>query len=416
MSSTPEHSTGEKFYYARQGADPVGAFRWLVRSLGSGPGLAVIVGALGAGLALGTLPNILQEIAHNRHWPVVPVLAAGAVVGVALLASARLWLNRRDGVGIVLFMPPVLGLDWSRERLAAMAGHARRRHQTCFTVDVDELHPSLRGTERRKFALRVIQARLNEDAPGGVVSSPVAFYVVCTLSDAFELGRELRFQVHERVGVHAEEGIPVIAHASVGQTSEQPGKTVFTAVRVDSRLRRAPKGRWAREAKELLEFEKREFDVPVEYAHRTALIVQLTPNVGMVEDSCEVAHTGLVSKNGRHRGYLLDDGDPWMDGDPCGIALVVTGSVGHMDDRQKLYEAVVALIAQKWLALLNRRTAETGRQVEGLLFCSAQASIAFALGAVLGRSTSIVPHRMDLAGRTRPAGGTVDASGRSEQR
>jgi hypothetical protein len=407
----------------------VGAIRWLLRALGSGPGLAVILGALGAGLVLGTLPDILQKAVEGRGWPVLPVLIGAAAFGVVLLASAHLWLNRRDGVGIVLFMPPEPGVHWSHGRLAAMAGHARRRHQTCFTVDVDELQPSLPRQERRRFAQRVIEARLNEDAPGGVVSSPVTFYMVCALPDAFDLGRELKFQVHERVSVHAEEAVaepdsvqrlepgrasasdsdgggaaPVIPRASVAQTSEEPGKTVFTAVRVDSRLRRPPRGRWARRVDDLLTFQQRTYgSVPEEYVHRTALIVHLTRNVGVIEDASEVASTGLVcAADGRHRGYVLDARDPWRDGAPCGAAMVVDGPVGHLPDRQALYEAAVARIAQRWLAFLDQRAMVTGRPAEGLLFCSAPGSIAFALGAVLGRDTSIVPHRGDLARKTRP--------------
>jgi hypothetical protein len=387
----------------------VGAIRWLVRALGSGPGLAVILGALGAGLALGTLPDIVQQTVKDRHWPVLPVLIGAAALGVVLLALAHLWLNRRDGVGIVLFMPPAPGMHWSHGRLAAMVGHARRRHQNCFTVDVDELLPNLREQiERRRFAQRVIEARLNEDAPGGVVSAPVTFYVVCALADAFNLGHELKFQVHERVAVHAEES-PLISRAAVGQTSEEPGKTIFTAVRVDSRLRRPPRGRLARRVDGLLTFDERIFDaVPERYAHRAALIVHLTRNVGVVEDACAVAGTGLVCVGDRHRGYVLDAADPWRDGDPCGAALVVGGPAEHLPDRQAMYEAVVARVVREWGDFLGRRQVDTGRPAEGLLFCSAPGSVAFALGAVIGRSTSFVPHRADLARKSRPAPSSVD--------
>jgi hypothetical protein len=336
------------------------------------------------------------------RWPLAPALAVGAVVGVVLLALAHVWLNRRDGVGIVLFLPPAPGVEWSTERLEAMRGHARKRHHAAFTVNIDELSPRLAGGRvRRELVRRVVQARLNEDAPDGVVSAPVTFYIVCSLPDAFYLGHELKFQVHEHVAVHASDE-PLLLRGAVGQTSEEPGKTIFTAVRVDSRLRKALSRRQTRRVERLISVEERSETVAPEYAHRAALIVQLTPNVGMVVDASAVAQTGQVGHTGGHRGYVLDERDPWSDGAPCGSLLIVRSFSGFLPDDRSCYEAVVAEIARRWLALMDRCSDQAGRTAEGVLFCSAPAGIAFALGAVVGRGTTVAAYRTDFAGSIRP--------------
>lgn len=376
--------------------------RWLRRTFGTGPGLAAIIGALGAGLALGTLPNLLEKFADSMKWPTAAVLAGGAAVGVAALALAHLALNRRDGVGIVLFVPPAPGLGWSTERLEAMKGHARRRHHAAFSVNIEELQGNAVGRERRELVRRVVQARLNEDAPNGIVSAPVTFYAVVSLPDAYHLGRELKFQVHERVEAHASDE-PGIRQGSVAQTSEEPGKTIFTAVRVDSRLRK-PLSRWrTRKAERLLEFEEIHGSDAEGSAHRVALILELTPNTAMVTDARAVADTGTVCHDdGTHRGYVLDDRDIWRDGAPCGTLLVVRCPAGSLPDDRTSYEVAVAAIAQRWLALLGKISEREGRAAEGLLFCSAPASVVFALGAVIGRRTRIAAFRNDLPGRPRP--------------
>ncbi|GAA0544012.1 hypothetical protein [Actinomadura livida] len=377
--------------------------RWLRRTFATGPGLATIIGAAGAGLALGTLPNLLEKFAGYMKWPPTSVLAAGAVIGVLALALAHLALHRRDGVGIVLFVPPAPRLNWSRERLEAMKGHAKQRHHAAFTVDVEEVFPDAKaGRERRELARRIVQARLNEDAPHGVVSAPVTFYAVVSLPDAYQLGRELKFQVHERVEAHASDA-PTIRQGSVAQTSEEAGKTIFTAVRVDSRLRKPLSRRHARRVRRLLSFEELPGGTAAGSAHRAALVLELTPNTAMVTDPCAVASTGLVRhEDGTHRGYVMDEKDPWLDGTACGSLLVVRCPAGALPDERTDYEVAVTEISQRWLALLEEVSQREGRAAEGVLFCSAPASVAFGLGAVIGRRTRIITFRNDLPGRTRP--------------
>lgn len=383
--------------------------RWLGGWLASRQSWVILLGAIGTALSLGAVPDLVLAFAKWVSLPEWVVLSVAAVSGVGLLTTAYVWLKARDGVGIVLFLPPRPNAHWSRERLDAMAAHALQNHQTTFRIDIDDLYPDLReGPDRLRLAQKLIQARLNEELGpgGGVGSTKVTFYLTSTLPDAFELGKQLKFQVHDHMRIHGEDGLPEgpaeaqgAGRILVAQTSEELGKTLFTAIHVDSRLYQAPRGTRAARVADLLQFSERENSPADGAAGTLALIADLTHNPGMRGTAWRVASTGRVAPEGRHLGYVLDRRDPWADGTPCSAALVVTGPNDHLPDDQAAYEGVAAAVIARWRAFIKEHQRDGG--VEFLLFLAAPVSVAFALGATIGHYTRIVPHRGDLAGRTK---------------
>jgi hypothetical protein len=370
---------------AGTGAGPVtGTVRWLRGFLRTREGVAVITGSLGASFALGMLPEILSSLPGPALlWQVV----LGGV-GLLLVMVSTYLLHHREGVGIVLYLRS--GRAWDGTRLQAMTDDARRKHATCFTVNVDELLGGEQVRNRAAFAFRLMQARLAEgvgNSGGRGVPESASFYVTAQLSDAYELGQLLKFQVHDDVDVYAEAGErQVRVQGELMGMSEERGQSVFPAVGLDSRLQRTPDAADAACLEPVLAGEPEWRELPGNGASSRIALVLRVSDKPMVQGALEAAQTGTSG------GYAFPGERP-AEVNRCGGALVIDTRPGNIPDRREVYEALIRHVAHHWKRALDRWGEQTGREARGVLFTDAPATIVVALGAVMGRNTELVPYR-----------------------
>ncbi|MER5182592.1 hypothetical protein ABT009_30285 [Streptomyces sp. NPDC002896] len=422
--------------------------RWfgrLWKFLKSGDGRAVVFASLGGALALGLLPDLVQAVpgVGSSVWWMVLCL----VVGVLVLAFFSDALRHREGAGIVLYMPQGPGAD--RSRLELMKADARRKHSTCFTVDVEGMLRGVTVADRTELAFRVMQARLAEETEGQGAPQSVSFYITARLPEAYRLGQLLKFQLHDTVDVYAEsaepdgrapaEEPPTQAHAHVREPvatlatiraqlmglSEERGKSVFPAVGLDSRLKAVPDANDQTELREVLtrdpaaEPEWRQFEDGIESdsedsarVQRIALVLRVSDNATMVEDAVKAARTGVGADPRRGGGYVFPEGTTPAE-NRCLGALVIDTRSGNIPDRAAAYEALIRYVAHHWKCKLDEWSGRSSRPgpVRGVLFTDAPATIVLALGAVIGRQTELVPYvppvRTPLPQQTRTTGATA---------
>jgi hypothetical protein len=425
--------------------------RWfgrLWKFLRSADGRAVVFASLGGALALGLLPDLVKSVpgVGSSVWWLILCL----VVGVVTLAFFSDALRHREGAGIVLYMPQGPGGD--RSRLELMKADARRKHSTCFTVDVEEMLRGVTVADRTQLAFRVMQARLAEETEGQGAPQSVSFYITARLPEAYRLGQLLKFQLHDAVDVYAESAEPDgqaptkesltqaqvqvqppaapapsrTIRAQLMGLSEERGKSVFPAVGLDSRLKAVPDEGDLTELRQVLtrdpatEPEWRQFDDGIESdsdedrarPQRIALVLRVSDNATMVETAVNAARTGVGADPGKGGGYVFPEGTTPTE-NRCSGALVIDTRSGNIPDRAAAYEALIRYVAHHWKRRLDECSARTGRTgpVRGLLFTDAPATIVLALGAVIGRQTDLVPYvppvRTPLPQQARATGATA---------
>ncbi|MGW2320096.1 hypothetical protein [Streptomyces sp. NPDC001680] len=353
----------------------------------------------------------------------------GTVAGVAVLVVA--WathaLRSKEGVGIVIYLGA--GSHWDRIRLREMQQDALRQHAACFVVEPDALLGGIAVSDRVAFAYRVMQARLEEETSGEAgVAESVSFYVTARHQDAYRLGWMLRAQLHDNVAVFAEEAVgsegadgedgerqaagqprpPRRIAARLMGRSEERGRTVFPAVRLDSSLKRPPTEEDLRLVREMVTAAEAERGKPSWYAfaepgpapepspeqepgsvdgtaagrrpRRIALIVALADNDNLVRDALDAAERGTSPV------YAFPAAGG-AEGNRCAGALVIRTRPGNIPDTTEHHEALVRYVVHHW-----RRTVEE-QEAEGTcwLFTDGPATFVLALGALLGRRTALVP-------------------------
>ncbi|MEV0971071.1 hypothetical protein [Microtetraspora glauca] len=359
-----------------------GTSRWAVAALAG----------VAAAVAAGTVPDVIKSWLGDQRG----FLTALCVVSAAVFAGINLWQQRSKGVGIVIALPRTnWRAPWSTQWAAAAVAHARRHHDSCFTVrrDIvaatpeDDAEAKATAREARvdaiEFACELVNVRLTELAEADP-STPVSLYVNAALPDAFELGARFKFNVHRRLrGVGASphddasaDDRNAIADVVLPQRAEFARTDFFTAVRISGRLKDPlTPAEAVRAAKLATVIEEPEFgDVPDGGA--VALVVHLADNPMMVAEALRAAREGCLDVNGR-----------W---ERCRAALVVDGGPANIPESTGDFELVVRHVYGAWSAWIEARPEYVGLCPR--LFITAPASVAFALGWLMGHKVTPVPH------------------------
>ncbi len=369
-----------------------GASRWMV---------AAFAGVAGA-VAAGTVPDVIKSwLGDQRSF-----LTLLCVVAAATFAGINLWQQRSRGVGIVISLPrSVWRGPWSGQWSAAAADHARRHHDSCFTVrrDVpapspgDDVEEQAEAREARRqtldLAYELVTARLTELSESDP-ATPVSLYINAALPDAFELGARFKFNVQRRLRAFGGGARPAAgseqAHGGdadlaevpvLPQRAERDGSDFFAAVRMSGRLKdplsSAEAVRAARLAKvtEPPEFEE------VTDGTAVALVVHLADNPLMVTQALWAAREGCLDTDGR-----------W---ERCRAALVVEGGPANLPESLADFELAVRHVYAAWRAWTLTRPRY--RELRLRLFIAAPVSVAFALGWLFDHEVKVVPHPYQTA-------------------
>lgn len=364
---------------------------WLWGLVSSAEGVLTLLVTTAGALALGLLPSIAESAlgADASVWWLVTI----AAVAVFLCAAATQRLRSKPGVGIVIY----LGNDarWDRVRLRAMQQDALRRHSTYFVVDPHSLLRDLPVSDHVALAYRVMQARLEETPAVAEFPEAVSFYVTARHQDAYYLGSLLHAQLHEEVRVMDERTVQppaprrAIVARLIGQ-SEERGKMMFPAVRLDSTLKRPPGPADLDRLRVFLDDPRQPprwhpFPAPEGAAppRRIALIVAMADNQGVTADALHAARWGHSEVYAFPQGA----GARTAEARRCSGALVVRTLDGNLPDDAGHHEAFVRYVVHHW-----RRTVETESPEDDCwLFTDGTVPIVLALGALLGRRTALVP-------------------------
>ncbi|WP_157545884.1 hypothetical protein [Microtetraspora fusca] len=323
-------------------------------------------------------------------------LTALCVASAAVFAGINLWQQHSKGVGIVIALPRAnWRAPWSGQWAAAAVAHARRHHDSCFTVrqDIMAARPEdgaqAKGTAReaRKDAIELVcelvNARLTELAEADP-SVPVSLYVNAALPDAFELGARFKFNVHRRVGSvgvsprndAAADYRKSVAEVALPQRAEFTRTDFFTAVRISGRLKEPLTPAEAVRAAKLAKVTEEPDFAGAPDGGAVALVVHLADNPMMVAEALRAAREGCLDVNGR-----------W---ERCRAALVVDGGPANIPETTGDFELVVRHVYAAWSAWIGARPHYAGLRPR--LFITAPASVAFALGWLLGHTVTPVPH------------------------
>lgn len=368
---------------------------WLWRFLSSRQGLLTVGASATASLAVGLLPNLVQAVPGvGDAWWWWALVALGAVIVLAVCASL---LHGKEGVGIVLYMGEP---GWDDSRLPRMRADALERHASCFTVNVAELlgpdqdgqdrdRAEAGGGDRLRFAYRVMQARMREEAAAGQLPEYLSLYVTVRHPDAYRLGDLLRDQRHGIFQVVAQ--------------SEESGRGFFPAVGLHSELTQPPTDADIALLREVLErdpetegpewqvFEQPDGFVP----RRIALVLPVTGhNAAVAEEACAAARSGS-SEMYRFPGPA----DPGPDAAPgsasdanrCAGALVFATKPGNLPDSLATYEALIRYVNHHWRRTMSELGEGRDVPLRGWLFTDGPVPLVLALGRVLGRQTDLVP-------------------------
>ncbi|MEU7002661.1 hypothetical protein [Nonomuraea sp. NPDC046570] len=367
-----------------------GTSRWVVAALAG----------VAAAVAVGTVPDVIKSWLGDQR----ELLTALCVASAAVFAGINLWQQRSKGVGIVIALPRTnWRAAWSVQWAAAAVAHARRHHDSCFTVrqDIEAASPDddaeakAAAREARtatiELACNLVNARLTELAEADP-STPVSLYVNAALPDAFELGATFKFNVHRRLrsigapskGVDGSstrasapaEELEAVADVVLSQRAEFARTDFFPAVRISGRLKEPPgPAETVRAAKLAKVIEEPDFDGAPD-GEAVALVVHLADNPMMVAEALLAAREGCLDVNGR-----------W---ERCRAALVIDGAPANMPETTGDFELVVRHVYAAWSAWIKERPHYAGLRPR--LFITAPASVAFALGWLMGQKVTPVPH------------------------
>jgi hypothetical protein len=353
------------------------ASNWLV------PALAGVAAAVSAG----TLPDVIKGWFGDQRW-LLTVLCVGAA---GIFAGINLWQQRSKGIGIVITMPRTRWRDpWNSQWTRAAIDHARRHRDSCFTVERDvpgtasDADAQTRNDARheRERALELVRslvtARLTELSEFDP-ATPVSIYVNAALPDAFELGSLLKFHVHRELhGIGADPDRRSRSEAAlvIPQRSETVEGDFFPAVRISGRLKEPLTSlEEARVAKLATVIEEPELDADP-HGNAVALIVHLSDNPQMVAEALLAAQRGCIDTRGKS--------------ERCRAAVVIDGGPANIPETMVDFELVVRLVYATWRAWNAARPQYASLQPR--LFIAAPASVAFALGWLLGHKVRAVPH------------------------
>ncbi|MFJ4987699.1 hypothetical protein ACIP9H_28345 [Streptomyces sp. NPDC088732] len=297
-------------------------------------------------------------------------------VGFAILAVSWISLNGRTGVGVAVFLQPTPTSGWSDARLLEHSSAARSRHVSYFYVNVDELQPGLTADARASLTQRVIEARLKEEEAKS--SSHIAFYLTCSLANAFKLGQQifngtqgaqLRIFEFKEISVHQVSGSgpntplpPLVLEGTPGGPQTTQGSYQLTPIIRRDTIRLSPASN------------------PL--ANRHALILNITNNPNMVTEATQAAQ----GTQGSHGRYVVGINDV------CSTALIYQCTTTRFPDDRSAYNELLKDIVQYWGFYLSTQASPHGSIPEGRLFISAPSSLAFSLGALLPASTSVIEY------------------------
>jgi hypothetical protein len=189
--------------------------------------------------------------------------------------------------------------------------------------------------------------------------------------------------------------------------SEEGGRNIFPAVRLDSGLKRMPDAADLRRLSTVLDGPPRwvPFTAPQETSgpprpRRIALIVAVADNPRLVADAQSAAGLGEST-----RYAFPGAGTP--EARRCAGALVITTRSGNIPDDREHYEALIRHIVTHW----RRTVEEQGADETCWLFTDAPVTMVVALGALLGRRTTLVPLRHPNFVGAPPEGPRAPATG-----
>ncbi|GGO20270.1 hypothetical protein GCM10010116_40630 [Microbispora rosea subsp. aerata] len=379
----------------------------------SGWGIVALAGVAGA-VAAGTVPDVIKSWLGEQR----PFLTALCLVSALTFAAINLWQQRSKGVGIVISLPQTTWRGpWSSQWMAAAADHARRHHDSCFVVrravpaarpgDDEEDRAAVREGRRDalELAYELATARLTELSEADA-STPVSLYVNAALPDAFELGAMFKFNVQRRL--RAADGAlstarhraetheietssaesadqPVSSRVVLPQRSERAGSDFFPSVRISSHLKEPLTPAEAARASALVKVIGEPDYEEVPDATAVAVVVHLADNPLMVAQALRAARDGCADTDGR-----------W---ERCRAALVIDGGSANLPETTVDFELVVRHVYAAWNAWIEARPQYANLRPR--LFIAAPASVAFALGWLLGHTVKAVPHpyQTDKAGK-----------------
>lgn len=357
-------------------------------------GGALLIAVFGA-VALGVVPNVLQSWTDS-------VWAFGAVFVVCVALAIVGWALTRDrGLGVVVaWYPPEQNTDsW----VQVLKSASRSAHSSTLVIDRGALradrYAGLDRQARADLVFRLLDARLTEYLEAGGAMGDVAVYPSAQVSDAFLLGRALRYGSWPSLRLmHSSRahGRGVVPGPELSSALLEPISTVQLALIAPS-LAPAPP------AEDGLVVANP--GAPQAVRHRLALVVRLASLPSMVDDARYVALSGRVVRegDGRHTGYVLDETDPRAPGDPCGACVIVDTGDAYLPERPDVFEAMVMHIRERWRVAQREWSAQVGRSARGVLFYHGPISIAIALGWLLGEEMDIVHHEMALIRSARKA-------------
>nr|WP_189181686.1 hypothetical protein [Microbispora rosea] len=365
-------------------------------------------------MAAGTVPDVIKSWLGEQR----PFLTALCLVSALTFAAINLWQQRSKGVGIVISLPQTTWRGpWSSQWMAAAADHARRHHDSCFVVrravpaarpgDDEEDRAAVREGRRDalELAYELATARLTELSEADA-STPVSLYVNAALPDAFELGAMFKFNVQRRL--RAADGAlstarhraetheietssaesadqPVSSRVVLPQRSERAGSDFFPSVRISSHLKEPLTPAEAARASALVKVIGEPDYEEVPDATAVAVVVHLADNPLMVAQALRAARDGCADTDGR-----------W---ERCRAALVIDGGSANLPETTVDFELVVRHVYAAWNAWIEARPQYANLRPR--LFIAAPASVAFALGWLLGHTVKAVPHpyQTDKAGK-----------------
>ncbi|MEU9885863.1 hypothetical protein [Sphaerisporangium sp. NPDC051011] len=351
--------------------------------------MAALAG-VAAAVSAGMLPDVIKSWLGDQK----PFLTVLCVAAAMVFAGINLWQQRSKGVGIVLALPRENWRGpWSGQWTDAAVDHARRHHDSCFTVrrTVSAARPDAdagdkaAAREARKdtldLAYELVTARLTELSEADP-TTPVSLYVNAALPDAFELGAKFKFNVQRRLrGVgseperQADEPVPA-ATPVLPQRSERAQSDFFASVRISGRLKEPlSSGEVARAGRLARVIEEPDYE-EVPEGTAVAIVVHLSDNPLMVAQALRAARDGCVDAGGR-----------W---ERCRAALVIDGGPSNLPEATVDFELAVRLVYTAWRAWIAARPHHTG--LNPRLFIAAPASVTFALGWLLGHTVTAVPH------------------------
>jgi hypothetical protein len=370
-----------------------------------------------AAVAAGTLPDVIKGVAGDAWVFLTPLCVASAVVFVVI----NRWQQRTRGVGIVVSVRREGWREpWSGQWIRAAADHARRRHDSCFAVQriVEAAPPGsdaqTRDAVRRAHehdldvACELMTARVAEIAESDP-ATPVSLYVNAALPDAFALGAKFKFNVHRGllgIGANPDQGSGrehAVAEATddqktaasgrgdaearqalvapvVSQRSEHAWSDFFPAIRISGRLKEPLRPAESATAAELVRvIEEPDFAADPD-GEAVALVVHLADIPTMVGQALHAAGQGCLDAKGRFAR--------------CRAALVIDGGSANIPETPVDFELVTRHVYASWRAWSRARPQYA--RLRPRLFISAPASVAFALGWLLGNSMTPVPHPYEI--------------------